>query len=346
MHAFGVERRRHLDLRRGLFGRFQDHRRQDRHAPAGDRHRRRRRSWRHHRGSRRSGRPRQRGRLAGRGRCGRSGCRRQWRPRDGRYRSGGRRWKRRDTGATGGAGGGGGIGDRRRLGSPRHRRQPPRRAPRARAPVATPPPAPRVRARAATPPLARPAQARAARPRPDDRSGTGGAADGRHDRHRNGWRTARAPERRHRRLGDGGRIRHGSWWSSRTRRDRRSRRQRSWNGRNRGRRQQRWLQLRHGRSVPHGSRLDVAPRSVCAAREAETGRLGNRFVASAAVAGGPAQASAPVTTVPVATSLEMIAGDTPTAASIVRPNAARLFTGETSPLADAAPDLESIASAP
>ena len=91
-----VERRRHLDLRRGLFGQLSDHRRQDRHAPAGARHRRRRRSRRYHRRGRRSRRPRQRGRLAGRGRCGRSGCRRPCRLRDGRYRNGGRRWKRRE----------------------------------------------------------------------------------------------------------------------------------------------------------------------------------------------------------------------------------------------------------
>jgi hypothetical protein len=95
-----------------------------------------------------------------------------------------------------------------------------------------------------------------------------------------------------------------------------------------------------------GCRLGIAPRRARLAREAERGRRFAVFVGFGGGSGRTAQASAPVTTVPVATSLEMIAGDTPTAANIVWPNAARLFTGETSPLVDAAPDLESIASAP
>ena len=53
-----------------------------------------------------------------------------------------------------------------------------------------------------------------------------------------------------------------------------------------------------------------------------------------------------MTTVRAETSLAIIAGETPTAASIVCPKAARLLAALTSPLDDAAPVFESMASAP
>jgi hypothetical protein len=49
---------------------------------------------------------------------------------------------------------------------------------------------------------------------------------------------------------------------------------------------------------------------------------------------------------PTFTSLEISASATPTAASIVCPKAARLWSALTSPLLEAAPVFESMASAP
>src|SRR5579863_8370559 len=65
-----------------------------------------------------------------------------------------------------------------------------------------------------------------------------------------------------------------------------------------------------------------------------------------AIGSSTVQASAPATTVPVETSLVIVAVDTPTAASMVWPKEARLLVGLMSPLEEAAPVLESMASAP
>ena len=104
--------------------------------------------------------------------------------------------------------------------------------------------------------------------------------------------------------------------------------------------------------VPHGRRPGVAARRARAAREAATGRLPDHLLdhfvhrsdALAAVA-RPAQASAPVMTFPTVTCVAMVAASR-------RPR--RAWSGRTTPAVDrrdvaarrAAPDFESIASAP
>ena len=83
------------------------------------------------------------------------------------------------------------------------------------------------------------------------------------------------------------RIRNGHRRSGRTRRDRRPRGQWSWHRRNRRGRQQRWLQLRHGRRViPHGLRVRAAPRWARAPHDAQTAPQRDRLLSAAAAVTG------------------------------------------------------------